>query len=161
MWINDIPYILHLGVDAEWMRVWCGCVGVWVEGWYLTSKPCKSSQIKSLLAQKLHWYISARSILVAFIVLFVHAPWLIYVLFYIRQWKVSWPGMSQLEQEAHGPYCSPEKPVQINKHICAKLWNISLHWLWEENYLFLNNWMFFICKTVSPFYPWMLSAKLV
>ena len=30
-----------------------------------------------------------------------------------------------IEQEAHGLYRSPEKPVQINEYIRAKLWLIT------------------------------------
>ena len=60
-----------------------------------------------------------------------------------------------LKQENYGPHRTPEK------HICAKLWNLSKHWLGEEktHYLFFVNWMVLLCKTLSPFHPMMLCAN--
>ena len=48
-------------------------------------------------------------------------------------------------QEAHGPHHSPEKPVQINKHICWKLWlnhNIDLE-IRKTMILFIIKWSLF------------------
>ena len=33
---------------------------------------------------------------------------------------------TNVPHEAHGPHCSPEKPVQINKHICQSYDYITL-----------------------------------
>ena len=41
----------------------------------------------------------------------VHA--LISEIFYVHEFA----DKNLIEQEAHGPHCSPEKTVQINKHI--------------------------------------------
>ena len=62
------------------------------------------------------------------------------------------------QQEAHGPHRSPEKPVQINTHISAKIWLYHI-WSGKTHYLLLENWMLYICKTLSPLQPRTLCAK--
>ena len=62
------------------------------------------------------------------------------------------------KQEAHGPRRSPEKPVQINTHILAKIW--LYHILRGKNhYLLLENRILYICKTLSPLQPMTFCAK--
>ena len=65
------------------------------------------------------------------------------------------------KQEAHGPHCSPERPVQINKHICSKLWLYHKCWFGEgkTHHLLYDDWMVLICKNLSPLHPRMLCAK--
>ena len=59
----------------------------------------------------------------------------------------------KLKQGAHGPHRSPEKTVQIHKHICSKLWlyqnidlergNMVISFLITEWSLFVNPWVSF------------------
>ena len=76
-----------------------------------------------------------------------------------RQWGYSNKKVSALnsnaymyvsicKHEAHGPHRSPEKPLQINKHICWKLWVDSEG---ENNHLlFVIKWSVFVKHRV-PF----------
>ena len=65
------------------------------------------------------------------------------------------------KQEVHRPHCSSEKPVQINEHIGAKLWNISKHWLIGEEKPLSLSWELNgpYCKTLSLLHLKMLFDK--
>ena len=46
------------------------------------------------------------------------------------------------KQDTHGPHCSPEKPVQINRHFWAKLWIYIKTFIWRgKNHKLKLNWM--------------------
>ena len=63
-----------------------------------------------------------------------------------------------MKQEAHGPHRSPEKTVQINKHI----------WLYhnvdkekkKKIINFMRIYWFFIWRNLNPLHPKMLCAKI-
>ena len=66
-------------------------------------------------------------------------------------------GVALTRQEAHGPHRSPEKKIQINKHI----------WLYhnvdqekkKQIIIFMGNKWFFIWTNLNPLHPRMFCAK--
>ena len=121
-----------------WESTQNGCVcgvGVWVcewGGWYLTSKPCKSSQIRSLLAQRLHWYIPAWSISVTPYLAFCSCAMIRSTFYFIS-------GNGKFLDQEYRIW--NKRPMGHIAHLknqfksintCAKLRNISWHWLREQ-----------------------------
>lgn len=60
-----------------------------------------------------------------------------------------------MKQDAHGPSRSPETPVLIYKHICAKLYyTITLIKEEKTHYFpFFKNKMIHICLKCNPIHP--------